>query len=87
MGSRPEGGEAPPSSLRHGVRCEVESSVAVEEVLVSIGEQVGYENISSASRMNRAVVVFLKEENFVNRLVSKQWNFGKWTFCIYFSAG
>jgi len=49
MGSRPEGGEAPPSSLRHGVRCEVESSVAVEEVLVSIGEQVGYENISSAS--------------------------------------
>ncbi|KAG1947653.1 small conductance calcium-activated potassium channel protein [Pimephales promelas] len=70
MGSRPEGGEAPPSSLRHGVRCEVESSVAVEEVLVSIGEQVGYENISSASRMNRAVVVFLKEEILVNRLVS-----------------
>jgi len=42
----------------------------VEEVLVSIGEQVGYENISSASRMNRAVVVFLKEEILVNRLVS-----------------
>lgn len=69
MASRPEGGEAPPS-LRHGVRCEVESSVAVEEVLLSIGEQVGYDNISSASRMNRAVVVFLKEENLVNRLVS-----------------
>lgn len=71
MASRPEGGEAPaPLSLRHGVRCEVESSVAVEEVLLSIGEQVGYENISSASRMNKAVVVFLKEENLVNRLVS-----------------
>ncbi len=69
MASRPEGGEEP-LSLRHGVRCEVESSVAVEKVLLSIGEQIGYENISSASRMNKAVVVFLKEENLVNRLVS-----------------
>ncbi len=69
MASRPEGGEEP-LSLRHGVRCEVESSAAVEEVLLSIGEQIGYENISSASRMNKAVVVFLKEENLVNRLVS-----------------
>ncbi len=69
MASRPEGGEEP-LSLRHGVRCEVESSVAVEEVLLSIGEQIGYENISSASRMNKAVVVFLKEENLANHLVS-----------------
>ncbi len=37
MASRPEvGGE--PLSLRHGIRCEVESSVAVREVLLSIGE-------------------------------------------------
>ncbi len=69
MASRPEGGEEP-LSLRHGIRCEVESSVVVEEVLLSIGEQVGNENISSASRMNKAVVVFLKEENLANRLVS-----------------
>ncbi len=69
MASRPEGG-GEPLSLRHGVRCEVESSVAVEEVLLSIGEQIGYENISSASRMNKAVVIFLKKENLVNHLVS-----------------
>lgn len=39
MVSCPEGGEAP-LLLRHGIRCAVESSVAVEEV--SIGEKVGY---------------------------------------------
>ncbi|KAL0153271.1 hypothetical protein M9458_051446, partial [Cirrhinus mrigala] len=39
----------------------------------STGEQVGYENISSVSRMNKAVVgFFLKEEIVVNRLVSRR---------------
>ncbi|KAL7838651.1 hypothetical protein AOLI_G00270550 [Acnodon oligacanthus] len=55
-------------SLRHGVRCVPESGVTVEEVLLAVGEQVGCENIYSASRMNKAVVVFLVMESCVSRL-------------------
>jgi hypothetical protein len=41
----------------------------VEEFLVAIGEKVGYENVAYASRMNKAVVVLLKEESLVDRMV------------------
>ncbi|KAL7890945.1 hypothetical protein AOLI_G00004210 [Acnodon oligacanthus] len=44
-------------SLRHGVRFVPESGVTVEEVLLAVGEQVGCENIYSASRMNREATV------------------------------
>ncbi len=37
--------------------------------MLDVAERVGHENIISASRMNKAVVVFLKEELLVNRLV------------------
>ncbi|XP_038548046.1 fukutin-like [Micropterus salmoides] len=60
----------PPVSIRHGVRCVTANGVNVEEVLLAVGQEIGYENISSASRMNKAVVVFLKEENHVNHLIS-----------------
>ncbi len=39
------------------------NGVNVEEVLLAVGEEIGYPNIVSASRMNKAVVVFVKEEN------------------------
>jgi len=45
--------------------------VTVEDVLLVVGELIGYENISSASRMNKAVVVFVKEEELANRLISE----------------
>ncbi len=45
------------------------NGVNVEEVLLAVGE-IGYPSIVSASRMNKAVVVFVKEENQVNRLIS-----------------
>ncbi|KAL6481198.1 hypothetical protein MHYP_G00092780 [Metynnis hypsauchen] len=41
----------------------------VEDVLLVVGEQVGCENIYSASRMNKAVVVFLVTESSVSRLI------------------
>lgn len=66
-------------SLRHGVRCVPEAGVSVEEVLVAIGEQVGYDNVVSASRMNKAVVVFLKERNLTSRLVES----GIWVSGVY----
>ncbi|KAL0177279.1 hypothetical protein M9458_026173, partial [Cirrhinus mrigala] len=52
-------GVTPPVSLRHGVRCVLASGVTVEEVLMAVGEEIGYGNILSASRMNKAVVVFV----------------------------
>ncbi|KAL6459477.1 hypothetical protein MHYP_G00329490 [Metynnis hypsauchen] len=55
-------GGAQPLSLRHGVRCESRPDEAVEDVLLAVGEFVGCENIISASRMKKAVVVFLKEK-------------------------
>ncbi len=42
----------------------------VEEVLLAIGEEIRHQNILSASRMNKAVVVFVKEENQVNHIGS-----------------
>lgn len=69
MASLLAGGE-PPVSRRHGVRCVPAQGVSVEDVLLAVGEEVGYDNISSASRMNKAVVVFVKEEKLVNRLIA-----------------
>lgn len=43
--------------------------MTVEDVLVAVGEKVGHDNISSASRMNRAVVVFLKQQQLVNQVI------------------
>ena len=57
------------TSLRHGFRCVTEATVTVEEFLVAVGEKVGYENVAYASRMNKEVVVFLKEECLVDRIV------------------
>ncbi|KAK3558316.1 hypothetical protein QTP86_016565, partial [Hemibagrus guttatus] len=62
-------GGARPLSLRHGVRCEVSSEVSVEQVLMAVGESVGCENIMSASRMNKAVVVFVKDRELVHQLI------------------
>ncbi len=42
----------------------------VEDVLMAVGEGIRYDNILSASRMNKAVVVFVKEEFQVSRLIS-----------------
>ncbi|KAK3539321.1 hypothetical protein QTP70_000237 [Hemibagrus guttatus] len=61
-------GETPLLSLRHGFRCVPEESVMVEDVLIALGEKVGFENVISASRMNSAVVVFLKEQRLVSEL-------------------
>lgn len=59
---------SPPLSLRNGCRCVPEPSVIVEDVLLVVGGQIGFDNIVSASRMNKAVVVFLKSEALVNEL-------------------
>lgn len=56
-------------SLCHSFGCMLEPNVTVENVLLAVGEQVGYENLSTASQMYKAVVVLLKEECLVNRLV------------------
>ncbi|KAK3509861.1 hypothetical protein QTP70_016398 [Hemibagrus guttatus] len=48
--------------------CVPEESVMVEDVLIALGEKVGFENIISASRMSRAVVVILKEQRLVSEL-------------------
>lgn len=41
----------------------------VEKVLLAVGQQVGCENSYSDSRINKAVVVFLKKERFVSALI------------------
>ncbi len=44
--------------LRNGCRCVPESGVTVEDLLLIIGQKLGFEKIGSASRMNKLVVVF-----------------------------
>ena len=68
MASQPSADET--LSIQHGFRCVPENGVKVEEVLLAVGEQVGAEFIHSASRMNKAVVVFMKRANLVGRLIA-----------------
>ena len=57
-------------SIRHGVRVQPDPSVPVEEVLLAVGDRVGHANLSHASRMNKGVVVFVKEERLVADLLA-----------------
>lgn len=43
----------------------------VEQVLLAAGEPVGHKNITYGSWMNKAVVVFLHEEQLVHLLVER----------------
>ncbi|XP_056156828.1 retinal guanylyl cyclase 2 [Lampris incognitus] len=53
--------EMSPLSIRHRTWTVLpDPSVMVQEVLLGVGEQVGHDNLLFASRMNKAVVVFLK---------------------------
>lgn len=52
---------------RHAVK--IDSVFGVEECSLAIGMLIGYENILSASRMNGAVVVFVKTIELANQLV------------------
>ena len=62
-------GTSPPS-IRQGVRIvPPENDISVEEVLLAVGEQVGHDKLCFASRMNKAVVVFLNEEIQVYQLI------------------
>ncbi|KAK2836049.1 hypothetical protein Q5P01_016533 [Channa striata] len=62
--------ETPPPTLRQGIRIvPSDNSVTVEEVLLAVGDQTGHDNLLFASRMNKAVVVFLKTEEDVNSLI------------------
>ncbi|XP_049323369.1 mitochondrial fission factor homolog B isoform X3 [Astyanax mexicanus] len=60
-----------PLTLRHGVRCKSSPALSVEAVLLGIGEQIGYKNIMCASRLNKAVIVFLKEAALAHRLIEE----------------
>lgn len=57
-------------SARHACKCmPSDESISIESVLVAIGREIGAQNIISASRMNKAIVVFLKEIEMVSQLV------------------
>ncbi|KAL3968041.1 neuroligin [Sarotherodon galilaeus] len=70
MASLPSEG-SPPLSIRHGARVVAPQQYTVEQVLLAVGEQVGHENITYGSRMNKAVVAFLREERLVHLLVER----------------
>ncbi|GAA6082514.1 uncharacterized protein LOC108179569 [Tachysurus ichikawai] len=55
-------------SPRHGFMPE--DGVMVEDVVFKVGEKFGFEQIASASRMNKAVVVFLNHQSLDNQLVA-----------------
>lgn len=56
-------------TAQHGCKCLPDESITVEDCLVAISSEIGACNIMSASRMNKAVVVFLKEVSLVQHLV------------------
>ncbi|KAG2468334.1 YTX1 protein, partial [Polypterus senegalus] len=58
-------------SRRHGAKVLVDPQVSAEACVVGVGKIVGYKNVLSASRMNKAVVVFLNDESLVNKLVEE----------------
>ena len=61
---------APSLSIKHGVGLVPLPFVTVEEVLLAVGELIEHANLEYASRMNKGVLVFVKEERFVQELVA-----------------
>lgn len=59
----------PVFSIGNGCKCFPDQICTVEDVLLAMGKVIGHDKIVSASRMNKAVVVFLEEEKLVNVLV------------------
>lgn len=58
-----------PVTAKHGCKCFPDESKTVEDCLTAISGEVGARNIVFASRMNKAVVVFLREIGLVQHLV------------------
>ena len=57
---------------KHGCRCVPDASVTVEDVLLAMCEVIGGgKKIKSASRMNKAIVVFLSETALVDKLIEE----------------
>ncbi len=52
---------------RHGVK--IDSTAGVEDCGLAVGEEIGHDNVLSASRMNGAIVVFAKTVDLANQLV------------------
>lgn len=69
MATPGSGGSFNSLTRRHGVK--IDSVAGVEECSLAVGEEVGHENIVSASRMNSAVVVFVKTVDLANQLVER----------------
>lgn len=67
MGSNSDGFAS--LTARHGCKCLSDETVSVEDCLVAVGNAVGASNILSASRMNKAVVIFLRETFMVDDMV------------------
>ncbi|CAG5919986.1 unnamed protein product [Menidia menidia] len=58
--------ETPPPSIRQGVRIvPPDGPVTMEEVLLAVRELVGHSKLFHASRMNKAVVAFLKDHQLI----------------------
>lgn len=47
-------------SLHNGCNCVPEAGLTVEDLLVVVGQKVGFDNIISGSQMIKAVIVILK---------------------------
>lgn len=62
------GGEV--MTLRNGIRCVPGNDATVEDVLLAVGELVGYDELYSASQMKKAVVIFLKNEASVSTVIT-----------------
>lgn len=51
---------------------KIDSTAGVEACGSAVGEEIGHENILSASRMNNTVVVFVKTVDLANQLVQNR---------------
>lgn len=56
-------------TLGHGCKCMPDATVSVEDCLLAMSVVVGGANIRSASRMNKAVVIFLSQSQMVDVVV------------------
>lgn len=56
-------------TIRHRCKCMPHASVSVEDCLMVVSAVVGSVNIRSASRMNKAIVIFLSESQMADGLV------------------
>ena len=57
---------------KHALVCVPPEGMLTEDVVLAVGNIIGFEHVCAGSQMNQKVVLFVSYENFVHDVVSEE---------------